>query len=125
MCYLFYSLTMILSKLSIGWFLLRLTVKRLHIWILWTSILLTVVTGVVFFFVSLLQCSPVSYFWDKTQEGSCLPIEVIIALAYLYSALNVICDFTFALLPIALIAKLNMKTRTKLTVIPIISMACM
>lgn len=115
---------MILSKISIGYFLLRITVERIHTWIIGVVMFLTVAMGIVFFFITMLQCAPISYFWDKNQHGSCLNIDIIIAITYLYSAFSVICDFTFALLPIALIMKLQMNRKTKIALIPIMLMAC-
>ncbi|KAL7928217.1 hypothetical protein V8C35DRAFT_318684 [Trichoderma chlorosporum] len=123
-CYIWYCVTMIMSKISIGYFLLRITVERIHTWIICVVMLLTVVTGIVFFFITMLQCAPVSYFWDKNQNGSCINIEIIIALTYLYSAFSVICDFTFAILPIVLIMQLQMNSKTKIALIPIMLMAC-
>lgn len=127
-CYIWYCLTMIASKISIGIFLLRLTVKKIHHWIIYLCLLLTVVTGLVFFFVTLLQCSPIYYFWirvDVNAKGTCIDTGIIVALTYLYSALNVICDFTFALLPVYLIMGLQMDKKTKIALIPILGMGCM
>ncbi|KAF6809058.1 integral membrane protein [Colletotrichum sojae] len=124
-CYLWYCLSMICSKISIGYFLLRITVRKLDIWTIYTVMMLTVCTGVVFFFVTLFQCKPIAFFWDKTIEnGYCVPMDVIIALTYLYSAVSVICDFTFAILPMFLIWNLKMDRRTKIALIPIMAMAC-
>ncbi|KAL7941093.1 hypothetical protein V8C42DRAFT_335763 [Trichoderma barbatum] len=123
-CYIWYCVTMIMSKISIGYFLLRITVERIHTWIIWGVMLLTVVTGIVFFFITMLQCAPISYFWNKNQHGSCINIDIIIAITYLYSAFSVVCDFTFALLPIALIMQLQMNRKTKIALIPIMLMAC-
>jgi hypothetical protein len=85
---------------------------------------ITLCTGVVFFFVTLFQCWPISYFWNTNQKGSCVSPDVIIALTYLYSVFSVISDFTCAILPIFLVAKLNMGRRTKLAIIPLLAMAC-
>lgn len=115
---------MICSKISIGWFLLRITIRRRDIWIINGVMVLTVLTGIIFFFVTMFQCTPICFFWDKTQQGSCINVEVVIALTYLYSACSVICDFTFALLPVHLIWSLNMKKENKLALIPIVLMAC-
>ncbi|OLN86602.1 hypothetical protein CCHL11_10143 [Colletotrichum chlorophyti] len=124
-CYLWYCLSMIASKISIGYFLLRITVRKIDVWIIYIVMMLTVCTGVVFFFVTLLQCQPISYFWNKdTQTGHCVNMNVIIALTYLYSAFSVICDFTFAILPMVIIWKLKMNHKTKLALIPIMAMAC-
>ncbi|KAL0264573.1 hypothetical protein SLS55_000523 [Diplodia seriata] len=126
LCYIAYCLTMISAKISIGYFLLRLTVHRIHVWIIWGVMSLTVLTGAVFFFVTLFQCNPVSYFWTQTvgAPGTCIPVEVIMALTYLYGTISAICDFTFGILPIFLIWNLNMRKSIKVALVPILSMAC-
>ncbi|KAJ8116936.1 hypothetical protein OPT61_g1757 [Boeremia exigua] len=125
LCYIAYCLSMVCIKLSIGLFLLRITVKRIQRWIVYIVMGLTVLTGMVFFFVTLLQCAPISFFWDKfSQTGWCVNIDVIIALTFLYSVVSVICDFTFAILPIFLVWNLNMSVNTRLMLIPILGMAC-
>ncbi|KAM0254600.1 hypothetical protein ACHAQJ_006636 [Trichoderma viride] len=123
-CYIWYCLSMIAAKLSVGYFLLRLMIRRLEKMIIYGVMGLTVLTGVLFFFVTLLQCQPLSYFWDKNQDGHCISIEIIIIITYVYSAFSVICDFTFALLPIYIIWGLNMKKMNKVALIPIMAMAC-
>jgi len=84
---------MISSKTSIGLFLLRVTVKRIHKWIIYAAMSITVLTGVVFFFVTLLQCTPISFFWTRftsnaPEDGFCVNIDIIIALTFLYSVSN-------------------------------------
>ncbi|KAF2752105.1 hypothetical protein M011DRAFT_516460 [Sporormia fimetaria CBS 119925] len=124
-CYLFYCITMITSKLSIGWFLLRIAIKRLHTIIIWVAMTMSLVAGVVFFFITLFQCQPISYFWHKVgQEGQCISIEIVIGLAYLYSTFSVISDFTFALLPAFLVMGLQLNKRTKTALIPLLTMGC-
>jgi hypothetical protein len=124
-CYMWYALSMIASKVSISFFLLRITIRRRDIWIIYSAMAVTVITGMVFFFVTLFQCKPISFFWDKRSgNGSCLDMDIIIALTYLYSACSVICDFTFALLPLVLIYHLNMDKKSKIALAPIVVMAC-
>ncbi|PNH44913.1 hypothetical protein VD0004_g2861 [Verticillium dahliae] len=124
-CYLWYCLCMIASKISIGYFLLRITVRKLDIWIIYSVMSITVLVGALFFFATLFQCNPVSFFWDRSlANGTCINIEVIIALTYFYSACSVICDFTFAILPVFLIMSLRMDRKTRLALVPIVTMAC-
>ncbi|KAI0165998.1 hypothetical protein GGR57DRAFT_1525 [Xylariaceae sp. FL1272] len=124
-CYLTYSWSMLMSKLSIGLFLLRVAVQRIHIWIIYSNMVTTIITCLAFFFVTIFQCHPVSYWWDDyTQSGTCIDSKVVIALAYLYSVCAIITDFTFALLPAWIIWGLQMKTRTKLALIPLMAMGC-
>jgi hypothetical protein len=115
---------MIFAKVSIGMFLLRVTIRPIHRWIINIAMGLTVLTGLVFFFVTLLQCNPMSFFWNQKQTGSCVPIDVIIALTFLYSVVSVICDFTFAILPVFLVWNLNMSLKTRSLLVPILGMAC-
>jgi hypothetical protein len=116
---------MITSKISIGLFLLRVTVNKIHRWIIYSAVLITVVCGLAFFFVTLFQCTPISFFWNKQIEnGMCINVDVIIGLTFFYSAVSVVSDFTFAILPFFLIWNLNMSVRTKFMLIPILGMAC-
>lgn len=116
---------MIMIKVSIGLFLLRITINKIQRWIIYIVMGLTVLTGLVFFFVTLLQCTPISFFWDKfTQTGSCINVDIIIALTFLYSVVSVICDFAFAILPVFLVWDLNMSFNTRLVLVPILGMAC-
>lgn len=120
---------MILSKISIAIFLLRIIVEKIHLWLIYVALCINVLSGLVFFFVTLLQCHPLTYFWEqylpeKVGSGSCISSDIIIALTYLYSSLNIICDFTFALLPIVIVQGLNMNRRLKIAIIPLLSMGC-
>ncbi|KAF2020014.1 hypothetical protein BU24DRAFT_131223 [Aaosphaeria arxii CBS 175.79] len=125
LCYIAYCITMICAKMSIGVFLLRITVNSVHRWIVYIVMGLTVLTGLVFFFVTLFQCSPISYFWNKKLEnGTCVNVDIIIALTFLYSGINAIVDFTFGILPMWLVWNLNMRKSEKLALIPILGMAC-
>ncbi|RSL61736.1 hypothetical protein CEP54_006105 [Fusarium duplospermum] len=123
-CYLWYCIAMIASKISIGYFLLRITVRKMDVWIIYGVMIITVCTGIVFFFVTLFQCQPISFFWNRDQKGQCVNVDVIIALTYLYSVCSVISDFTCAILPMFLVWKLNMGKKTKIALIPVMAMAC-
>lgn len=115
---------MIASKVSIAYLLLRITVRRIDVWIIHGVVCVTVLTGIVFFFTTLFQCNPVSFFWNKDQAGSCINMDIIIILTYIYSSFSVICDLTFAILPLTLVWRLNMDRRTKIALAPIMAMAC-
>lgn len=124
-CYLFYAAATICAKLSIGCFLLRIAIRKMHTYIIYAAMLFSVVAGGTFFFVSLFQCNPIHFFWNKEQNGTCVNDKVIIGLAYLYSTFALITDFTFALLPAFLVVGLQLKRRTKIALIPLLAMGCM
>lgn len=109
---------------------MRITVKRVHVWTLYIVMALTVLAGLIFMFLMLLQCKPLSYFWTRTAmdpsiEGHCISIHIIITMTYVYSAFAALCDFTVGILPIFIVHKLHMKREAKLAVVGILSMACM
>jgi hypothetical protein len=90
---------------------------------------LTVLAGLVFMFLMLLQCKPLSYFWtraaiDPNIEGHCISIDIIITMTYVYSAFLAVCDFTVGILPIFIVHKLHMRREAKFAVLGILSMAC-
>jgi hypothetical protein len=117
---------MIFAKMSIGFLLLRISVKRLHTWILYLAMCTSIVAGGAFFFVTTFQCYPVSYFWDRrTQTGSCVTNDLIVGLAYTYSFFSIVSDFTFAIIPGFLVWHLQLKRRAKVALIPLIAMGCM
>ncbi|KAL2826619.1 hypothetical protein BDW59DRAFT_179338 [Aspergillus cavernicola] len=129
LCEIAYCFASISCKVSVCIFLMRITVKRLHIWILYIVMALTVTTGLLFMFIMLLQCKPLEYFWTRTAfdpsiQGSCVSIEIVIIMTYVYSVFSALCDFTVGILPIFIVRKLHMRKKTKLAVIGILSMAC-
>ncbi|KAL2869541.1 uncharacterized protein BJX67DRAFT_370757 [Aspergillus lucknowensis] len=129
LCEIAYCFASIACKVSVCIFLMRITVQRLHIWILYIVMALTVITGLIFMFVMLLQCKPLEYFWTRTAmdpaiQGSCVSIELVITMTYVYSAFAALCDFTVGILPIFLVWKLHMRRQTKMAVVGILSMAC-
>ncbi|KAI8937961.1 hypothetical protein NX059_005643 [Plenodomus lindquistii] len=123
-CYLFYSISMICSKLSIGFLLLRISIRRLHTYIIYAAMLTSIVAGGTFFFVCLFQCNPVSFMWNKRQQGTCIQNSVITVLGYIYSIFSIISDFTFAIIPGFLVWHLQLKRRAKIALIPLITMGC-
>jgi hypothetical protein len=116
---------MILSKTSIGFFLLRITPSRIHRYIIYVALGVTIFCSVAFFFIALFQCSPVSYFWTRTGSGSCISIDIIIDITYTYSAFAIITDLSLTILPIWLVWQLQMDRKTKMALIPVLGMACM
>ncbi|KUJ17812.1 uncharacterized protein LY89DRAFT_747710 [Mollisia scopiformis] len=64
--------------------------------------------------LTIFQCHPISYFWDKDiHNGACLDVN---ALAYANSGSSIAQDFMIIALPIPVISKLNMETRRKVAV---------
>jgi hypothetical protein len=116
------------AKISIALALLRLTVKRAHRIILWGIIGTVITIGLMFWLVLLLDCHPISYFWnrvDPRNSGTCLSVQTLLDIAYLYSTLTIICDLALGILPIFLVWTLQMNRRTKIAVGGILSLGAM
>lgn len=116
---------MVVSKLSFAWFLLRIVTKRIHAWVIYGAAMCTVIAGGAFFFVTLFQCNPISHYWDKTGQGHCIDMKIIVALGYLYSVFSMVTDFTFAILPAFVVWQLNLQKRARVSLIVLIAMGCM
>ncbi|RAL12917.1 putative integral membrane protein [Aspergillus homomorphus CBS 101889] len=128
-CEIAYCFSAMGCKISVCIFLLRITVRRVHIWLLRIVMVLTVVAALVFMFLMLLQCKPVSYFWtrkafDDSIHGVCINMEIIVAMTYVYSAFAALCDFTVGILPMFIVKNLHMRKKTKMAVVGILGMAC-
>ncbi|KAJ6010177.1 hypothetical protein N7499_004418 [Penicillium canescens] len=124
---IFYVLTCVVAKISIIIALLRITVDRIHAYILYAAMVLATVVGLVFFFFTIFQCSPVNFFWNQMQpgaEGSCVNKDTLIGIAYLYSVGAAVTDLTIGLLPVALIWNLRMNRRTKGAIAGILGIGC-
>lgn len=116
-------------KASIAIFLLRICVNKIHKIIIWTVTGITEVYSLFFFLLFVLQCRPTSLFWlrykEDAPEGSCLDATVISNAFYGYSAISCLTDWTFSLLPIALVWNLQMNRSTKISVIVILAAGVM
>ncbi|KAJ5183940.1 hypothetical protein N7492_001556 [Penicillium capsulatum] len=124
---IFYVITCVIAKLSIIITLLRITVDRVHAWVLYAAMTLATTVGLIFLFFTIFQCHPVNYFWNKANPhttGTCVNKGVLIGIAYLYSIGAAITDLTIGLLPVALIWNLRMNQRTKLAIVGILGIGC-
>ena len=116
-----------LIKLSIGLFLFRLADQRRYKWILGVSIVIVGVWSLTLFFWNIFQCSPVPAQWDYTilardPEAHCVSADEIVSAAYALSALTILSDWLYALLPIPMIWRVRMTPQAKLSVIAVLSL---
>lgn len=107
--------------------LLRITVNRIHIVILYITMAINMIAGLIFIFVTIFQCSPVNHFWNRLDQdyGKCMDIGILIDFAYLCSAVAALTDFIIGLLPAFIIWNLHMARRNKIAAGMILSLGCM
>ncbi|OCK74960.1 hypothetical protein K432DRAFT_309581 [Lepidopterella palustris CBS 459.81] len=124
LCELFYILSTCMLKIALGVFLLRVAVRKLHIWIIRLVMLGTIVFGTSYFFLVLFQCGPVSEFWMVSPGSSkCLNTKVITGTTYAAGALTTVSDWTFGILPIFIVWDLKISRKAKFMVAGILAFA--
>ncbi|KAI1072647.1 hypothetical protein LB507_002828 [Fusarium sp. FIESC RH6] len=118
-----YILDMMFIKLSIGVFLLRLSVQRVYNWIIWISLAIITIWSLVLWFWNLFQCNPVEMQWDfRIKDGTCVSADQIVSAAYAISVMTVLSDWLYALLPIPMLWSVKMTKQAKATVIVILGL---
>lgn len=118
-----YVLDMMFIKLSIGVFLLRLSVQKVYTWILWVSLAIITIWSCVIFFWDIFQCSPVAKQWDfRITDGHCVTADQIVAAAYSISVMTILSDWLYALLPVPMLWTVKMTKQAKATVIVILGL---
>ncbi|KAL2813365.1 hypothetical protein BJX63DRAFT_394223 [Aspergillus granulosus] len=113
------------AKVAIALALLRLAVRRFYRIVLWTIIGVVIAIGLMFWLVLLLDCQPISYFWERVtllKQGTCLSTDILLTIAYLYSSITIVCDLALGVLPACLIWGLRMTPRTKAALVGILSL---
>nr|XP_036583058.1 integral membrane family protein [Colletotrichum truncatum]KAF6791954.1 integral membrane family protein [Colletotrichum truncatum] len=118
-----YVLDMLFIKLSIGFFLLRLSNSKVYNWILYISLAIVTIWSTVIFFWNIFQCSPVEAQWDYAIPNSrCVSPNDVVAAAYSISVMTILSDWLYALLPIPMIWNVKMTKQAKATVIVILGL---
>lgn len=122
-----YVSNMWLIKLSIGLFLFRLAARRRYQYILGISIAVVGIWSLVLFFWNVFQCSPVQAQWDytileKDPKAHCVSVDEIVNAAYALSALTILSDWLYALLPIPMIWHVKMTIQAKWSVVGVLGL---
>lgn len=118
-----------LIKISIAILLHRICELKIHKIIIWVVLSVTQVYSLVFFLLFMLQCQPVDLFWLRftadAPSGSCLDTDIIANSFYAYSAINCCSDWTYSILPMFIVWRLQMRRRMKISVILVLATGVM
>ncbi|KAL6703667.1 hypothetical protein ACN47E_009441 [Coniothyrium glycines] len=124
LCELLYIMVNCLVKFAIGFFYLRVAMQRWHIWTIKLLMAGTVFFGLVYFFLVMLQCLPISVFWNEHPASpKCLPRGPTLGITYAIAAVNAAADWALGTLPFFIVWDLEMKTKTKFLVAGILAFA--
>lgn len=103
-------------KLSMIFFYLRIFPTKGVRKSLWATVTFTVFFGLVFVFVTIFQCQPISYFWtkwDHTSSGKCFDIN---AITWSSASINIALDVWILGIPLSQLKKMNLDWRKKIGV---------
>ena len=109
-----YVVDLALSKLSILAFYLRVFQGYFYFRVaVFVTIALVAGSTATLSVLTIFQCQPLAYSWNKDLHGTCLDIN---ALAYANAAMSILQDLIIVTLPIPVVLRLNMAKGKKLSV---------
>lgn len=115
-------------KTAIGFNVLRFCAEGVvwpwYKWLVWGTLGFVWTYTLVFFANMMQQCQPLARTWDLTlKEGpGCSPIANFVQWATINSALNIVTDIAFALMPVPVIWRIKLRRRVRLYLVGIISL---
>lgn len=105
--------TLMLTKLSICFFLLRIPVEKHLIRPIQGAIIILIVSNVVLTLLWVFQCNPIASAWNKQTPGSCFSNGQLQRIIISQAIISIISDFMLALFPIVLLWKVQIAPRIK------------
>ena len=105
--------TLMFTKLSICFFLLRLPVKKRYIRPIQGTIGVLIVSNVILTFVWCFQCNPTDGAWNKKKPAKCFTDAQLQRIILSQGIISIVSDFVLALFPIVLLWKVQIQTRIK------------
>ncbi|KAK5662876.1 hypothetical protein OQA88_6287 [Cercophora sp. LCS_1] len=112
----FYLSIITLTKISILCFYLRIFPNYRFRIACFAVMAWVAVSGVVFIFLQIFQCTPVAYLWDGWKKGAFGPFRCsdLNTLAFTSAAFSIGQDMVILILPLPLLARLDVSRRSKL-----------
>jgi hypothetical protein len=126
LCEIFYAFSSTFSRLAAGALLLRLTINRSHVRVIWFVMILASLFGIAFLTQIMVQCQPISFFWSVTRDpsqGRCIDLKINEGFTYAHAVVASIGDWTFGILPAFIVSGLKMNLRTKASVFLLLCLA--
>ncbi|KZL85174.1 integral membrane protein, partial [Colletotrichum incanum] len=111
-----------LLKVSIGLSLLRLSRSVWYSRSLWALIVFVSAYSFMAWMTFFFYCQPLEGYWDKSLKPKCYPITLFIKFGLINTAFNIFTDVCFATLPVTIIWTLQMKLRTRIYLIIVLSL---
>ncbi|KIW04482.1 uncharacterized protein PV09_04241 [Verruconis gallopava] len=121
-----YVATMLVLKISIAIFYLRVMVKSWQRRVICGTLGLVTIFSIAYFFFAILQCGPTVdpiKFMNRKLGGQCVSDAKILGASYAQGAITSVTDIIYAAMPVTLLRRSNMRARDKVTVMFILTLA--
>ncbi len=105
--------TLIFTKISICFFLLRIPVEKRFIRPIQATIFILIVSNIILTLLWILQCNPVARAWNTQTPGTYFTNAQLQRIIISQALISIISDFVLALFPIVLLWKVQIALRTK------------
>ncbi|KAI1432812.1 hypothetical protein GGR50DRAFT_559917 [Xylaria sp. CBS 124048] len=113
-----------LARVSTAWFLLRIATRRWQRIALYGIIIATTITTLVYFFFTVFQCSPPSYFWRMMGpgvSGTCDFSRAVYLATLVWGSLAAAMDWMLGLLPAIILWHVHINWLTKVGITSVLS----
>ena len=105
--------TLMFTKISICFFLLRIPVRKYMIRPIQGAIIALIISNIVLTLLWIFQCNPIASAWNKQTPGSCFTNGQLQRIIISQALISTISDFMLALFPIVLLWKVQIAPRIK------------
>lgn len=114
---MFVKVSVLIFLLSIG------GTNRWLRWVLHGNLVLIVTSTIAFTVVIWMQCTPVEGNWNPFVPGrKCIELQKFMDATYVLSAITIFTDFICALMPLPIIWRLNLSTKTRIGIMSVIGL---
>ncbi|KAE8351516.1 integral membrane family protein [Aspergillus coremiiformis] len=111
-----------LVKVSIGLFLLRFAPRKGYKIFIWAVIVLMLIYTTFCFLTFIFQCKDIRHAWDFSVKTTCFTPSQLLKLGYTNTALNILTDIIFAVLPAFMLRHLQVNRRVKASLVCILGL---
>lgn len=111
-----YTLQIMFIKLSLLFFYIYIFPRQLVHRLLWITVTFNVIYGLFYFLMAILQCRPISFFWERwdgEHTGHCVNINVS---AWSHAIISIGLDFWILILPFSQLRHLKLNWKAKVGV---------
>ncbi|KAG9188705.1 hypothetical protein G6011_07410 [Alternaria panax] len=112
-------------KLSVGFLLLRLGVPTFYTRMLWSLIAFVCLYTLVLWGEWAAVCKPTAGFWNIDLKPTCLAVNIHKGFAPMNTMCSILTDIWFASIPVPIILGLQMKQKTRIYLILVLSLGYM